>query len=139
MNSIDHHVTDQRGIILTDNVDLEWIRKLEPRYHKEYAKFVVDMKKNKVVIGMDVHADAKMLLDSPEEDLYGGNIYFDDGHIVYQSTLNVDKNAAIANKGPSKGLFGFLKRNKRPDNMRIIEDRETINYINTVLLEWVLL
>ena len=62
MNNIDNKVTDQRGIILTDNVDLNWVNSLTPRYHKEYVKFVVDVANNKVVIGMDVHADAEILL-----------------------------------------------------------------------------
>ena len=82
-------------------MDLNWLNSLTPRYHKEYVKFVVDMKNNKVAVGMDVHADAQVLLDIPEEYLYGGNI-FSDGKIVYQSTLNVDKNLEL------------LKRKKRP-------------------------
>ena len=137
MNQIDNVVKDQRGIILTDNVDLEWINSLTPRYHKEYVKFVVDMQNNKVVIGMDVHADAEMLLGTSVDYLYGGNI-FQDGHIVYQSTLNVDKNIRLQHETKQKGPFGFLTKNKqRSDNMRIITDKETIAYINTVLLEWV--
>lgn len=139
MNQISNVITDQRGVVLTDNVNLEWINSLTPRYHKEYVKFVVDMKNNKVVIGMDVHADAELLLGTPTEYLYGGNI-FSDGHIIYQSTLNVDKNIAISSKSKKTGLFGLLKgKGRTPDNMRIITDKETIDYINTVLLEWVVL
>ncbi len=137
MNNMETIVHDQRGIILTDNVDLNWINSLTPRYHKEYVKFVVDMKNNKVVIGMDVHADAEAILDCGMEDLYGGNIY-PDGHIVYQSTLNVDKNVGPVEK--KKGIFDFLfKKDSKPFNPRIITDKETIAYINTVLLEWVIL
>ena len=137
MNNIDNTVTDQRGIILTDNVDLSWVNSLTPRYHKEYVKFVVDTANNKVVIGMDIHADAEMLLGTDVKYLYGGNIY-SDGHIVYQSTLNVDKNLAIARKHPRKGLLGLI-RGKSPasGNMRIITDKETIDYINNVLFAWV--
>lgn len=138
MNNISNIVTDQRGIILTDNVDLKWINSLTPRYHKDYVKFVVDMKNNKVVIGMDVHADAEILLDAGIEDIYGGNIY-KDGSVVYQSTLNVDKNVKIYGEDDERGgLFGFFrKKKKKPDNMRIIIDKETIDYINTVLFSWV--
>ena len=138
MNNISNVVNDQRGIILTDNVDLKWVNSLTPRYHKEYVKFVVDMKNNKVVIGMDVHADAEVLLDSDVEYLYGGNIY-PDGHVVYQSTLNVAHNLKLLeNKKKKGGLFGFIiKKEKAPDNMRIITDKETIDYINTVLLSWI--
>ncbi len=139
MNCMSNVISDQRGIVLTDNVDLEWVNSLTPRYHKEYVKFVVDMKNNKVVIGMDVHADAEILLGTPTEYLYGGNIY-PDGHIVYQSTLNVDKNLKIVNKDKKTGLLGLFRgKGKTPENMRIITDKETIAYINTVLLEWVLL
>ena len=137
MNSMDNHITDQRGVILTDNVDLDWVNSLHPRYHKEYVKFVVDMKNNRVVIGMDIHADAQVLLGTEEEYLYGGNIYRD-GHIVYQSTLNVEKNLKLEKATEKKGLFWLFKK-KRPENenMRIITDKETIHYINTVLMAWV--
>lgn len=137
MNNMDNHVTDQRGVILTDNVDLNWINSLHPRYHKEYVKFVVDMANNKVVIGMDVHADAQVLLGTEEEYLYGGNIYTD-GHIVYQSTLNVEKNLKLEKQEKKGGLLGlFRKKDISNENMRIITDKETIQYINTVLMAWV--
>ncbi len=140
MNNMSSIITDQRGVILTDNVDLEWINSLTPRYHKEYVKFVVDMKNNVVVVGMDVHADAEILLDAGTEDIYGGNIYRD-GHIVYQSTLNVDKNIRLYGDEEEQGVFFglFRRKKKKPDNMRIIIDKETIDYINTVLLSWVIL
>ena len=69
---------------------------------------------------------------------YGGNIY-SDGHIVYQSTLNVEKNLKIyANKKKRTGILGLFGRaEKVPDNMRIIIDKETIAYINTVLFAWI--
>ena len=44
MNQMSNKVTDQRGIILTDNVDLDWINSLTPRFHSDYVKFVVDTK-----------------------------------------------------------------------------------------------
>ena len=98
-------VTDQRGIILTDNVDLDWLNSLTPRFHSDYVKFVVDTKTNRVVVGMDVHADAQALLGAEENTLYGGNIY-KDGTIVYSSTLNVDKSLSAEKK---TGLFAWVK------------------------------
>ncbi len=71
------------------------------------------------------------------EYLYGGNIY-SDGHIVYQSTLNVEKNLKIQDK-TKKGFFGLFSKKNTQGNMRIITDKDTIDYINTVLLEWILL
>ena len=53
-----------------------------------------------------------------------GNIFFGDGHIVYESTLNVEKNEVI----------GMVS-----DNLCIIEDEELVNRVNAVLLAWVLL
>ena len=53
MNQICSKVTDQRGIILTDNVDLDWLNSLSPRFHSDYVKFVVDTATNRVVIGME--------------------------------------------------------------------------------------
>ena len=90
MNQLSNIVTDQRGIILTNNVDLEWLNSLTPRFHSDYIKFVVDTKTNRVVVGMDVPADAQVLLGADEKTLFGGNIYRD-GTIVYSSTLNVEK------------------------------------------------
>ena len=138
MNNMEKIVTDQRGLILTDNVDLNWLNSLTPRYHKEYVKFVVDMKNNRVAVGMDVHADAQVLLDVPEEYLYGGNI-FSDGKIVYQSTLNVDKNLELLKKEKRIGIFGLFKKKPHVENMRIISDKETISYINRVLFAWVII
>ena len=132
MNNISNQVTDQRGIILTDNVDLSWINSLTPRFHSDYVKFVVDTATNKVVIGMDVHADAQILLNADEKTLFGGNIY-KDGSIVYSSTLNVDKSLGV-NK---KGLFKSLFHKNADDNPRIITDKELIDQINAVLFSWV--
>ena len=53
MNQIDPIVDDQRGLILTDNVDLDWLNSLSPRFHSDYVKFVVDTATNRVVIGME--------------------------------------------------------------------------------------
>ena len=112
-------MSDRRGIILEKNVNLEWIRNFEPKYFPDYIKFVVNPKTNKVNIGMSVHACCLPQM-GPADELYGGNIYFCDGHIVYQSTLNV-------NKGKEHDA----------NNRRIITDKETIDLINSVLLAWV--
>ncbi len=133
MNQISNKVTDQRGIILTDNVDLDWLNSLTPRFHSDYVKFVVDTKTNRVVVGMDVHADAQALLGAEEDTLYGGNIY-KDGTIVYSSTLNVEKSLSAEKRS---GLFQRLFRSEKSDNPRIVTDRELIDEINAVLFAWV--
>ena len=118
--------TDSYGILLTDNVDLNWIKSITPKYHNEFSKFIVDTKTNKVVVGMDIHADGTHFTGYENMDaIFGGNIYFDDGHIVYESTLNIDKN--LKAKSPNF------------EDPRIILDKDLIELINSTLLSWVIL
>ncbi len=123
MNQMGNEVSP-RGIVLTDNVNMDWLKKLTPRYHPNFVKFVVNAETNTVCVGMDVHKDAQPLLADSEKPLYGGNIFFD-GHIEYESTLNVDKNIRTA----------WFRKN--PGNPRIINDPELIEIINAVLMAWV--
>ena len=116
--------TNSYGILLTDNVDLSWVQSVTPQYHKQFCKFIVDTKANKVVLGMDVHADGTHYTGYENIDyIYGGNIFFNDGHIVYESTLNIDKN--------------LNSKNPNFDDPRIIIDSELIEMINATLLSWV--
>ena len=90
MNNLSN-ITQSYGILLTDNVDMSWINSISPRYHNDFAKFIVDTRANKVVIGMDIHADGTHFTGYENiEQTYGGNIFFQDGHIVYESTLNIE-------------------------------------------------
>lgn len=126
-----------RGILLKENVDMNWLKKLEPRYHKDFIKFVVNTETNRVVVGMDVHKDAMVLLAENEDNLYGGNIYFD-GHIIYESTLNIQKNLEIFENNKPKGILKIFNKNDSfKGNPRIITDKETIQMINSVLFSWV--
>lgn len=74
---------------------------------------------------MDFHADC-VPGDLPKEEkdcrFRGGNLYFADGSIVYESTLNVAGNIAVG------GIH---------DDMRVVEDEQTIRRINAVLYRWV--
>ncbi len=127
---------DVRGIILTDNVDLNWLNELTPRYYPDFVKFVVSTATNRVVVGMDIHASAQAFLDEDESNLYGGNIYRD-GSIVYESTLNIQKNLAL-DHGKTGLLSRIFKRNSgNYDNPRIIVDKDLIETINAVLFSWV--
>ena len=113
-----------KGIILTDNVDMEFLKSLSPRFHSKYVKFVINVESNQVCIGMDVHANCLLNKGNKgeEEHLYGGNIFFDDSSIIYESTLNIPKNLKLRN---FKG------------NPRIITDAELMTMIEAVLLAWV--
>ena len=110
-----------RGIILTDNADMEFLKSVLPRYHAKYVKFVVNVETNQVCVGMDVHANC-LLNKGDESYLYGGNIFFEDANIIYESTLNITKN---------------LKTRKFSGNPRIITDAELIAMIEAVLLAWI--
>lgn len=118
--------TNSYGILLTDNVDMSWIKSITPQYHKQFCKFIVDTKSNKVIIGMDVHADGIHYTSYDNINyIYGGNIFFNDSHIVYESTLNIDKN--------------LNSQNPNFDDPRIILSSELIEKINATLLSWVIL
>lgn len=117
--------TDSNGILLTDTVNLEWLTSIEPRYYQDYCKFVVNTDTQKCVVGEDIHAYAERYLGTDESVLYGGNIFFDDGYVVYESTLNIPKN--IQSK--------FFQ--EHGGDARIIKDPLLIDKINSVLLNWV--
>ena len=119
--------TDRRGIILTDNVDLSFLKSITPRYNEDFCKFVIHKEQNKVCLGMDIHAQCD-LNNGEEEELFGGNIFFDDGHIEYEPTLNVYHN--------KKSVF-FKEHRREYPNPRIIMDPELIETINACLVEWV--
>jgi hypothetical protein len=126
MNLQDRNV-DRRGIVLTDNVNLEFLKSLTPRYNSEFCKFVVNTALNKVAVGMDIHAQTD-INNGDEENIFGGNIFFEDGHIVYESTLNIYHNMRSQ----------FFKKNRRENpNPRIITDPDLILIINNCLLSWV--
>ena len=153
MNSTNNEITNGRGIILDDNVDMEWLKSITPRLNKEFCKFVINKETNKIAVGMYNHADACSLLGDSENNyanLYGGNIYFKDGSIVYQSTLNVRHNLELNEKKDKKeSKIGFLKlvikknnnnsNNNNSDDisMRIITDNGLISIINSVLYSWI--
>ena len=128
MNNLDN-ITDRRGIVLEDNVDLEFLKRIEPRFNDEFCKFVVNRQTNKVCVGMDIHAQCPINEGDPQY-VFGGNIFFEDGHIVYESTLNIHHNMRSEY---------FKKHRKENPNPRIIEDPELIAMIYSCLSAWVIL
>lgn len=128
-------IVPRQGIILTDTVDLAWLKSLEPQFYEDFIKFVVDTKTTRVCVGMDIHRDCAVLdgiyvIDPDNSDnLYGGNIIFEDGHIEYSSPLNVSKNI----KNHSEGVL----RKKFRGNPRIISDKDDIEMINNLLKPWI--
>ena len=119
-------LVDNRGIVLSDVVDLNFLKELEPQYFTEYIKFVVDLETKEVAVGMQLHA-SNLLLGNPD-NYRGGNIFFEDGHIEYESTLNQKINLSIRKKNKDKDFHV---------NPRIITDKNLIEEINLILFELV--
>ena len=127
MNNVEPKADPKRGILLTDVVDMDWLRSVLPRFYNDYIKFVVDFDARQLYVGMDFHADCVPGDIGPEERnrrFRGGNLYFSDGSVVYESTLNVAGNVALG------GTY---------DDIRIVEDAETIARIDAILHSWVVM
>lgn len=125
MNKLEPVADVKTGILLTDRVDLDWLRSVTPRFYDDYIKFVVDFDTKRVWVGMDFHADCVPGTIDPQDRnrrFRGGNLYFSDGSIAYESTLNVAGNIALG------GVH---------DDMRIIDDAETRRRVDEVLYTWV--
>lgn len=123
MNSQDNKNISKKGIVLNDNVDLEWLNGIEPKFHGNMIKFDVNLKLNKVAVGMDLHASTQEEMGN-NPDLLGGWIQLNNGVIEYDSTLNIPYNLKLGTHG---------------DTMREIVDEDLIGKINNVVFEWVIL
>lgn len=123
MNNQDNREVSKLGIVLKDNVDLAWLNNLEPKFHGKMVKFDVNLKLNRVSVGMDVHSNTQPEMGD-RQDLLGGWINLDNGLIEYDSTLNIEQNNKLGTHG---------------DTMREIVDENLIERINNVLFSWVIL
>lgn len=123
MNNVDNENIPRYGVLLTDNVDADWLRSCSPRYFDDYIKFTVDPPNNKVVVGMQVHRNGRALLESEEEKLLGENIFFDDLHIEYESGLSELVNQELGTES---------------EDLRVSTNPEVIEKIDNVLKAWVL-
>ena len=110
------------GILLTDNVNIAWLESVTPRYHQDFVKFILSTETNEVVVGMDIHADGVSNLSTADtSSVYGGNIFFADAHVEYESTLNIEKNL-------QEGVF---------EDARVITDPKIVGRIEPVLRSWI--
>ena len=123
MNDVDNSNIPRYGVLLTDNVDADRLRSCSPRYFDDYIKFTVDPVNNQVVLGMQVHRNGRALLKAEEKNLLGGNIFFDDLHVEYESGLNEPINEQVGTES---------------DDLRIVTNEEVIERIDAVLKAWVL-
>lgn len=122
MNNVDNSDIPRYGVLLTDNVDAEWLRSCTPRYFDDYIKFTIDPINNQIVVGMQVHRNGRALLQSEEKDLLGGNIFFDNLHIEYESGINELINEEVGTDS---------------DDIRIVTNKDVIERIDNVLKAWV--
>jgi len=112
-------------MLLTEQVDVAWLKKIEPQYFKDFIKFDILLEESKVFVGMQIHSHTNGLLGgSPEtrEKLYGGNLFYEPIKIVWESGLN---------------LFHNNKLGATHSDLRLIEDKATIGLLDAVLQKWV--
>ena len=111
-------------MVLKEKTELKTIKAMEPHYFEEMVKIVIDKAKRKIAVNMEMHCDLGIELydeGSDENDLFGANIYYEDGRIEWSSTLNIRQNRKIQN-----GTYG-----------RIITDEKTIGELTEIVDEWI--
>ena len=121
---------DSRGILLTKQVDLDWLKQQEPQFFQEYIKFIIDINSREVCVGMKVHRDGCSMLSNPratkveyiDNSVYGGNLFYEASSVVWESGLNMRYN--IKNKTLGK-------------NPRILVDDKFIEELEGILRMWV--
>lgn len=82
-------------LIVRERIDGRELQRLVRRFFQDMVKFVVDVRRNVMAVGGELHADAEALLleqGSQQEDLWGGNYYPGrgrDGCIEYTALINI--------------------------------------------------
>jgi hypothetical protein len=82
--------------IIRGKINKEYLKKFLDRPFKEVIKFVVDVEKEIIAFGGELHSDAQELLieeGSDAKNLWGGNLYlFENGKkilIEYSALINI--------------------------------------------------
>ena len=79
--------------ILTEKVDLGYIRKIAENFFCDMVKAVVDVKRGLMAIDAELHADLEVLLlenGSEQENLWGINLWIDDSEFIeHDSMINI--------------------------------------------------
>jgi len=118
---------DHRGIVLTEQVDIDWLRNLNPQRFMKFIKFTIDPNSEKVCVGMEAHRNGGSVLGNGTSDyvntLYGGNLFYDTNIVEWESGLNVRHNIKIG-----------LEANQNP---RFLTDKDTIERLERILRIWV--
>ncbi|MBR1796001.1 hypothetical protein IJ765_01935 [Candidatus Saccharibacteria bacterium] len=108
--------------VLDEPIQKIELKKADFVFPDNFVKGVVDIKKGLLAIDAELHADLEqMLLDngSDQYDLWGINLYFDDGEdlVEFDSMINIR---------PAQG-----------NHSRNVEDEKTQNKILDVVNKWV--
>ncbi len=97
-------------VIFRDTLDLEEVQRIAEETFGEMAKAVIDIERQIVAVGGELHADAEALLledGSKQADLWGINLFPKDSgtvHIEFLSLINIrpaagNRTQEIADKG----------------------------------------
>ena len=79
-------------IIIKEPTPLKDISQNHNHYFNTMVKIVVDIDQHLIALDAELHADLEQLLlenGSKQENLWGANIYLDDGHIEFTSLINI--------------------------------------------------
>lgn len=109
------------GYVLQEKVDLEFLKSLEPQNFPDMIKVVVNKDTGYVAVGMRLHASAQAILGDSAQ-LWGANIYYETGDLVWESTLNEGHNEDL---GKTSGA------------VRVIDDPDTVEMLNGILSQYV--
>jgi hypothetical protein len=81
--------------IIKEKIDKEYLKKFLDNPFKEMVKFVVDIEKEIIALGGELHSDAEEILTkngSDNRNLWGGNLYplgEKNNRIEYTSLINI--------------------------------------------------
>jgi hypothetical protein len=78
--------------IIKEKIDKEYLKKFIDNPFHEVVKFVVDIEKQIIAFGGELHSDAAELLveqGSDNRNLWGGNLRFSENEIEYNSLINI--------------------------------------------------
>jgi hypothetical protein len=78
--------------IIKERIDKEYLKKFLDNPFHEVIKFVVDIEKQIIAFGGELHSDAAEKLveqGSDNRNLWGGNLRFSENKIEYMSLINI--------------------------------------------------
>lgn len=106
--------------IIKEPITRDEVREKYMKYFKTMTKAVVDIKKERIAVDAELHADLETLLienGSSQEDLWGINIYTfrDDAPIEYSALINIKPHQnnfsmEIENSGIKKEIEAVIKK-----------------------------